>query len=415
MEYLRGLFILILLSAPVLLPAQETQNDSLFVFQQVEDLIAQGQYASAHLLLKDYLEHVGEKPFFVCLMVENGLKHFYDHDNYQIFYLRDSEVQWNHKLLDTLNNVRTARLRYPQRILKRLIQTHPNLAKPYQLLGYYYELQYNDLSDIDIIPMNRIQMLEKEIYRNYRKAFQLGSRDVSVVRWLGDYFYRNNQVDQAEKYYRLNIKKPHQDAISYLRLAEIYVHRKMYTEAYQYAMTALKLFPATEVYLRYDAIRLAARVLKELGELDKYVYYLKECIRILPDVQDAYLDLIDYYLWDEKYDQAEETFRQMLLNNPFDLQGYKALVKYVLKTGHYLFASKLFDEMLLKFENSDEVMANVYRFKGNLAYFQDMPEEAKKFWELSRNYLKRYLPPHSPLIREVGDIKALENLKAEKQ
>ena len=156
-------------------------------------------------------------------------------------------------------------------------------------------------------------------------------------------------------------------------------------------------------------------MLKELGELDKYVYYLKECIRILPDVQDAYLDLIDYYLWDEKYDQAEETFRQMLLNNPFDLQGYKALVKYVLKTGHYLFASKLFDEMLLKFENSDEVMANVYRFKGNLAYFQDMPEEAKKFWELSRNYLKRYLPPHSPLIREVGDIKALENLKAEKQ
>ena len=409
------LVIMMLLAVPGLVQSQEVQNDSLFVLQQVKDLIAQRQYASAHLLLKDYLEQVGEKPFFVCLLVENGLRNFYQHDNYQIFYLRDTETQWNQKLLDTLKNVRTARLRYPERILKRLIQSYPEMAKPYQLLGYYYEIQYEDLSDIDIIPMNRVKMLEKKIYENYRKAFQLKCRDIGVVRWLGDYFYRNNQIDQAEKYYRLNIEKPRQDALSYLRLAEIYFHKKLYTEAYQYAMTALKLFPATEVYLRYDAIRLAARVLKELGEINKFVYYLQECIRLLPDVQDAYLDLIQYHVQDENYDQAEETFRQMLLHNPFDLQGYRALEKYVLKTGHYFFASKLFDEMLLKFENSDEVMANVYRFKGNLAYFQGMPEEAKKFWELSRNYLKRYLPPNSPLIKEVGDLKALENLKVERQ
>ncbi len=386
------------------LPAQETGNDSLFTVHQFEDLVKHQQYASAHILLEDYIRQTGFKPYFVNMMVSNGLHHFYRYENYVVFYLKDSVDDWDKIPADSMQNLRTARLRYPQRLLKKIISEAPQNARAYKLLGDFYNIQYKDLSEIDLLEETRIKELEQKIFDNYSKAEQLGLQNVEVNRWLGDYYYRSNQVDLALKFFKKNLKAQKPDAFSYLRLAEIDHHKKLYTEAYQYASMALKNFPHGEVYLRYDALLLSARVLLELGERDKFLYYIRECTRLLPDMQDAYIDLAKYYESMEHYDQAEKTLRQMMLNNPYDLSGYKILEQYIYKHRRYGFGDKLFDELLVRFENSDEVMANIYLYKGNIAAQQKFTSEAKKFWEISRNYMRKYLPANSPLLKQVGEL-----------
>ncbi len=379
-------------------------DDSTFFVQQVKDLIDQHQFASAHFLLEERLQQEGMKPFFACWMVDNGLKHFYRHENYQIFYLKDSTNSWNKSFLDSSRNIRIARLRYPQRIMQRIIRTNPDYACAYKLLGDYYNIQYRDFSDVDYLENGKIKELEQKIFQNYSRAVQLGLQSVEVNRWLGDYYLKINQAEEAEKFYLKNVTADSGDAISFYRLAEISFRKKLYTRAYNYALKALTYFSPVDVYLKYDALRLAAKSLLALGETEKFLYYIQDCIRVLPDVQDAYIDLFEYYKSVGENKKAEDVLRRMLINNPYDLKGYRIVEQYIIESQSFFFGDSLFEEMLMKYENSDEVLANVYWSKGNVAYRQGLPSEARKFWEISRNYMRRYLPENSPLLKEVGDL-----------
>ena len=383
---------------------QPNGDDSTFFVQQVKDLISQHQFASAHILLEERIHQEGLKPFFACWMVDNGLKHFYRHQNYRIFFLKDSTNLWNKSFLDSSKNIRIARLRYPQRILQRIIHLFPKSACAYKLMGDYYNLQYRDFSDVDYLENGKIKKLEQNIFYNYTRAVQLGCNSVEVNRWLGDYYLKNNQPKEAEKFYLKNITADSGDAISFYRLAEISLRKKLYTQAYNYALNALKYFSPVDVYLKYDALRLAAKSLLEVGETKKFLNYINDCIRVLPDVQDAYIDLFEYYKSIGENKKAEEVLRRMLINNPYDLKGYRVVEQYIIETQSFFFGDSLFEEMLMKYENSDEVLANVYWAKGNVAYRQGLPSEAKKFWEISRNYMRRYLPEDSPLLDKVGEI-----------
>jgi len=390
---------------------QTNGDDSTFFVQQVRDLIDQHQFASAHILLEERIQQEGLKPFFACWMVDNGLKHFYRHENYQIFYLKDSTNFWNKSFLDSSKNIRIARLRYPRRILQRIIHTHPNYACAYKLLGDYYNIQYRDFSDVDYLESEKIKELEQKIFQNYSRAVQLGFQPIAVNRWLGDYYLKINQTEEAEKFYLKNVKKDSGDAISFYRLAEISFQKKLYTRAYNYALKALTYFSPADVYLKYDALRLAAKSLLALGETEKFLYYINDCIRVIPDVQDAYIDLFEYYKSNGESKKAEDVLRRMLINNPYDLKGYRIVEQYIIESQSFFFGDSLFEEMLMKYENSDEVLANVYWSKGNVAYRQGLPSEARKFWEISRNYMRRYLPENSPLLKEVGDLAGKNSTK----
>lgn len=386
------------------LQAQETGEDSTFFVQQVQDLINQRQYASAHVLLEDRLQQEGLKPFYLCWMVENGLQHYFRQENYRIFYLKDENNHWNRNFLDTLQNVRIARLRYPERLLQTTIHQHPRYARAYKLLGDYYDLQVQDISDFEFPDNQKMEQLESLIFKNYSMAEHLGYQDVDVNRWLGEYYLRHNQPEKAEKFFLKNTGDSGNDPISYLHLAEISFQRKEYTQSYNYAIQALKYFSPEDVYLKYDAMRLAAKSLLAMGETGKFLKYTRECIQVLPDVQDAYIDLVNFYERQNNTENAEKILKEMLLNNPYDRKGYDRLEKFAVKYQDFYFADKLFDEMLVRFENWDEVMANIYWSKGNLAFYRGLPSEAEKFWEISRNYMRRYLPEDSPIIKQVGSI-----------
>lgn len=396
--------VFLLLTGPNIAVAQETPVDSTLFFQQVQDLIDQHQYASANFLLEDRIQREGMKPVYICWMVKNGLQHYYRHKNYNIFYLKDENSYWKQEFQDTLKNVRIARLRYPQRLLQRLINQNPENPWAYKLLGDYYDVQFQDYSDFELVREDVLKSLEEKIFSNYSRADKMGYPNVYMHRWLGDYYLNANQIDQAEKYYLKNVQEAPKDAISLYRLADISYRRKRYTQTYNYTTEALQNLAPEDIYLKYDAIRLSANALKALGEMNKFVIYVKEAIQLMPDLQDAYIDLFTFYRERENTEEAGKVLETMLLNNPYDLKGYRVLENYVVEVGSYFFADTLYEEMLVRYENWDEVLANIYWSKGNLAYHQGLNSEAKKFWEISRNYMRHYLPEESPLLQQVGEI-----------
>lgn len=382
---------------------KNVQTDSLLYIQQVNALLEQKKYASAHFMLEEYIEKNGMRPFFACWIVEIGLNNYYHHENYNFFYLKDQEEQKSTPKLEE-TGVRMSRLRHPQRILEKIIQDYPRYAPAYKLLGDFYDLQLRDLSHFDFTPATTIKSLEEKIFNYYAQAEKLGYRNIQLNRWMGDYYFDRNQLDLAQSYYLKNVKKTSPDGVSLLRLAEISFLKKFYTQAYNYASEALKNLLTEEFYLKYDALRLTAKSLKELGETQKFVDTIQECISLLPDIQDAYLDLIDFYISDRDSEKIAALFYEMLLKNPYELEGYRKLESYVIASGNYALADSLFETMILRYENWDEVLANIYWSKGNLAFARNSKAEAHNFWDISRNYMRRYLPENHKLIRQVGNL-----------
>ncbi len=391
--------------------SQKANPDSTIFFQKVTELIQKKQYASAHLLIEDRIQKFGLNPFNVCLLVENGLKHYFRHDSFDIFYIRDHESSKQKAREGDTRKIIISRLRHPQRLLEKIIMDKPNNAFSHKLLGDYYDIQFKEMSKFEFIHKSKIHQLEENIFNYYSQAEKLGFEDPYVYRWLGEYYMNKKQFEMAEKYFNNSVNKEIEDPISYHRLAEVSYQKKLYTQAYNFAIKSLKYYRTEDIYLRYDALLLAAKSLKELGENNKFLKIINECIQTLPDKQEAYISLAGYYFERGKQNSAESIFRDMLFNNPYDLEGYRTFENYLMESKQYPYADSLFSELILNFENWDEAMANIYWSKGNLAFYQGLESEAKNFWEISRNYMQKYLPENHPTIKEVGEINLKNNRK----
>jgi len=384
--------------------SQSTTEDSVKFLKQINELSEQKQYASVQRLLENRLQKISFKQFWACRMVQNGLQNYSSHESFKIFYLRNEPIVQKTNQADTILNIQMAELRYPQRILRKINNNYPNYGWAFKLLGDYYNLQFQEFKNFDFAPENLVSELEEKVYNNYSKALNLGYLSIDVNRWLGIYYLNKDQTDKAELYFLKNVTDKVEDPPSLLKLSEISYSKKEFTRAYNYAARALEKFNKDKIYQIYNAKRLAANSLKELGELNKFHTLLKECIQSIPEKQDAYIDLINYYLSDNNTPAVETTIRKMLLHDPYDIKGYRITEKYILNSKNFYFADNLFDEMLMQFENWDEVLANIYWSKGDLAYSQGLETEAHKYWEISRSYMRQYLPEDSELIKEVGQI-----------
>jgi tetratricopeptide (TPR) repeat protein len=278
-------------------------------------------------------------------------------------------------------------------------------------LGDFYNIQLSANRNLDVISPEAYLVLREKVANNYLRAAQLGYNDPAVNRWLGKYYQENGQLKLAKQYYQMNIDSNAEDPATHGALAGIYLSEKKFTQAYNNAIKALQNFSALDARSRYKATRMAALSLYSLGEEARFLDYIKECIQLFPDIQDAYIDLLAYYEKSDDPANSEKIIRRMLLNNPYDEKGYKHLEKYCVKRLDYAFGEELFEEMMMLFEHSDEAMGNIYRFRGNLQFYQGFTEEAKKLWEISRSYFSRYLPEDSPVIKQIGDISRESSLK----
>ncbi len=397
--------MLLLGGIPTSLFAREISPlDSANVVRDADRLIQNKQFASAHQLLEKAIQAFGLQPVFACLMVENALKNHFTHRNFQVFYLRDYPSQWNGGRNDSLRNFEVVSLRYPDRWLKKIIERHPDYGPAYKLLGDYYDMQLSYQAESDMLKKQSIQEIENRIFANYQKVVKLGLKDAYVFRWLGDYYFKQEHFNKAKDFYLRNVENHFQDPISYFRLAQIYFQEKQYSQGFKFANLALQKFSEDEIYMRYESLRLAALSLLNLGEEERFLDYEFEAIHLLPDQQDAYLDVMEYYDRREDVATIEKLVREMLKNNPYDRKGFEYLEKFVVKYNNFLFSEKLFEELIVQFESSDEAMGNIYLYRGNILFRQGLADEARKLWEISRSYFKKCLPENHPIFKQIGNV-----------
>lgn len=382
------------------LMAQEAAEDSSLFWEELSHLEKAGQYATIHKKLSQRIESEGLRPKLGCKLVENGLMNAFAHEKFTIFFIRNQGFEETPPDSAIISEI--VRLRHPERLLHKLISTYPNCVCAHKLLGDYYRLQIQEYADTEILDINKIKPIEEKIFQYYSRAIQLGLDDREVNQWMGNYFQNRNNLQNAEKFYLKNSKPGFEDAISLRNLAEIYFIRKEYTKSYNYIKKAIELFDPSNVYLTYDAMLLAAQDVLALGDTVLFYRYVNDASNLIPDDQNAYLTLIDFYESQSDTAELRHTITNMLLKNPFDREGYCALERYVIGFGDKAFADSLFTDLQVKYENWDEALGNIYWSKGNLAFQAGKLTEASKLWEISRSYFKKVLPENHPNFKKIG-------------
>ncbi len=394
---------IILLAFATLLTLQSLYSqDSTSYIEEAEKLIQEQKYASAHRLLEGAIQTVGFQPIVICPLIDNVLKHYFWQKNFEIFYLKDSLDYHQPVSGQSFANSDVAVFYYPERILTKIIEQNPQFARAYKLLGDYYLLK-SDLAVEKLNDLKRNELREK-VFTYYHRAVQLGYQASDLNRWLGIYYYENQQPRIAKEYFLKNDGENVNDIISCYYLSEIFYQEKQYSQGYNYAIKALQDYRYLDLGMRYNAMHIAALSLYHLGEESRFLDYILQCIQLFPDDEAAYLDLLDYYENKNDQERMRKIIRQMLLNNPYDAKGYKYLERFCIKNFEFDYGIALFDEMMVKYEYSDQAMGNIYRFRGNLLFQQGNVDEARKLWDVSRSYFIRYLPADSPQLKEIGDI-----------
>lgn len=397
MKFRMTLFFILFFSFLTILFAQDITSD----IKKASELIAKKQYASANQFIESLIQKNGFQPKLVCMQVENALvNHFYNR-KYISFYLMDSVKTGNGNNLKYYNTI--SFLRYPNRILERIISENSDYGEAYKLLGDFFNLKLN-LIDSTLADKEALAQVSENVFQNYNKAFQLGYNGPFVNRWLGDYYKSKNQFKNAKIYYQKNVDSGFNDIMTSYSLAEIYYKEKQYSQSYSFVLKVLPNLSISKIKEKYNALRIAALSMLYLGEEERFKTYIYECTKLLPDKQESYIALAEYYDQKKNVDKIEEVVSEMLAENPFDLPGYNYLENFVLKYDRYLFEEKLFENMMLNFENSYQVTGNIYWYRGNLFFHQGMNEEAKKLWEISRSYFSKYLPEDDPIFKKIGNI-----------
>jgi len=371
------------------------------LLSKATELIEDKQYATANIFLESAIQKAGSLPELVCLQVENALENHLYHRNYISFYMLDLSVE---DPVEPKAVLPASFLRYPDRLLEQIIVQNPTYGAAYKLLGDFYNLKLDSPMDSTLINKEAMAETVELVFQNYDKAVQLGYNDMIINRWLGNYYKSKNQFKSAKQFYQKNIESGFSDLITYYNLAEINYREKQYSQSYSHILKVLSDLPVNSLNIRYNSLKIAAMSLYYLGEVERFKKYIQECVRLFPDRQDAYLALLRYYDEKKDADKMEETVLKMLSENPYDLPGYDFLEVFVLKYERYSFSEKLFENLMLAHENSDQVMGNIYWYRGNLVFHQGMHEEAKKMWEISRSYFRKYLPKDAPVLKKIGSI-----------
>ena len=384
--------------------------DSTSVVIENKKLIEEGNYASANEQLKNAVQELGFQPYLICLMVQNALENYISHNNFISFYLINSFPHSSKNQIDNKELKNVSYLRSPDQLLRKILNQYPDHAPAYKLMGDFYKLIY-------IHPLhatfeeNNYDKLEEKIFFNYSKAVQLKYSDVEICGWVGDYYFKRNQTKLAKEFYLKNVEKNFNDTSTFFNLAKIYFQEKQFSKSYDFAMKALPGIPLFQISDKHEATKIAALSLLYFGEEERFLKYINKCIQLLPDEQSCYLSLLKYYDEKQNVDEMEKVIFQMLGHNPYDLEGFNYVENFIIKYNRFLLGEKLFENIILKYENIDQVMGNAYLFRGNLFFNQGMPEEAKKMWEISKNYFGKYLPENDPIFKGIGQISNKSSMK----
>ncbi|MEI6242010.1 MAG: tetratricopeptide repeat protein [Chlamydiota bacterium] len=157
----------------------------------------------------------------------------------------------------------------------------------------------------------------------------------------------------------------------------IYIYRKL-----------LESIPNQGDYLFY-----LGRLLAQTKQWKEAEEVLLHCLSLFPQYVDADLQLGTLYVWQNRFDEAEEIFQ----NYPNNIEAKKDLARLSLRKGDFPTAEKRFSALATEYPNDEEVrysLAKVYLAQN-------------KFSEANKEYQVLIKKPTEALYRELFELKLL--------
>ncbi len=380
------------------------------LLEKAQTLIEKGQYASAHNLLWKLNHSEQATDTSICIMVDNVFNNNVYHKNFERFFLIDKTIfveppiaDYAQRQTDTLMVSFTK----PEPWIKRALEINEKNGMAYFLLGYYfYQSRLPELTvETPLTPKN--SEIEKEIAVYYEKAFKYGYRHKLLFRFLGEYYSKQHPrvLHRAKKFYRWNAMERYFDPESVIELAGIYLHEKKTKQALDLGFSALSHLHESEINLKYFALRIIANANRELGEIEKFDYYNNLCLQLIPEQSDAFIDRIEYYDTQQQIDSVLIWLDKLFAQNPFDAKNYK-MVEYI--SEKYNVNNELLDllnrnrEIYAKY---DAVLAYSWWVQGDIYYRMGKKGLAKAAWEKSKEFFLKFISPHDPILKQIGQVK----------
>ncbi len=215
-----------------------------------------------------------------------------------------------------------------------------------------------------------------------------------VIMALGVAYWKEDKLDEAEKYLRKALAADPDNAYAHYNLSLVLKEKNQLDEALRHNLAALDLLPGDEVFLTglgtlYDDMKL----------YDKAVEALVKAIKLKPDYELAHEILGSIYISQKKLDEAIREFKVALELSPHSTSAHNNLGSAYELMGKYEMAGPEYKEALRL--NPADPLAHY-----NLAVVYNKTGDKKGAVEHYREYLK--YTPDAPNRKAVeGEIERL--------
>lgn len=298
-------------------------------------------------------------------------------------------------------------LQKTEEVYKKIISIEPTFPDPYYILGRWVYMpssrwkeaeealkKYSEISPY----MDEAYILLGEIARKsgdgkkaedyYKKAIEVNPSSFIAYSYLSDFYKSNNETSKEIETYKVAIEKLPENHVFYQRLAKALMEKNELREALNVVNRALEISP-----LNPNIFLTKAKILLNIKKYDEFYMTVKEILNIDPNILEAKICLVEYYIQIYEYKKGVEVLLDLEKEENLSMPR-----KEIYKTIGYLYtimkdwgAAKSYLERSLEIGNNDP---NIYSY---LSYIYKETGDCVSALKMAEEGL-RIAPSYKPLI-----------------
>ena len=177
----------------------------------------------------------------------------------------------------------------------------------------------------------------------------------------------NGEYNEGVKYLESELSENPKNGYAYIWIGVAEYAQENYSRALTIINRGLSLLPKKDKEYRAFSYDLRARVYYELGEMDKVLKDLNECVALQPEVADYLEERAQIYYEQEMYDLSDKDYQKITELDEGSVMGYMGIGRNAMMQARYDDALKQFDyvvKMASGYSSGYSFRAEAYVRKG---------------------------------------------------
>ncbi|MFV0390601.1 MAG: tetratricopeptide repeat protein [Paludibacteraceae bacterium] len=354
------------------------------VIEQANKLIALQRYASAYEVLRGS-DPNDQSPEIAIARTNLLLKYYIKTDKFHSFGLKD--IAPNQNLQDFRNSNTSVRMfsYKPDSILNKLIRQNPTHYKLHYALGnFYYEVHLIYPDDKWTEPDS---ILVENIKSHYLTAYKNNEYDYWSLFGIGYTYMLEDDYDNGILYLEKSIQENPDYPLSYYNLAFAYLSKDQYDQAIKLGERAYELQQIPE--FKAETAVLIGEAYRELKNPLKAYEYMLTAHKLYPTNYNALIPLLELELQLDKpeYLKRTETIFRLGPSNPIIYQDIMKAYSQNEKDNEF---AGFLETKRNEYRNNLPVSANIHLYLAITQYEMDEWVASKLNFEKARSLFRNF-------------------------